>query len=144
MNNDTDTKKTLLLAQPFEFKNKQQEEEKKSTIATDQQVTPTDIVDDAELLAILGIPIPVTAVLDWEDMPELSESDNDEFVDSKKRKHDDDDDDDLFAGFDFEPTIVQPPTKKRSFVEDITFNGDDILSIVNEEDMLLACELSSS
>ncbi|KAI8879067.1 hypothetical protein K501DRAFT_287548 [Backusella circina FSU 941] len=143
MNNDTNNKKTLLLAQPFEFKNKQEE---KSTITTDQQqVTPTDIVDDAELLAILGIPIPVTAVLDWDDMPELSESDSDECIDSKKRKHDDDDDDDLFAGFDFEPTIVQPPpTKKRSFVEDITFNGDDILSIVNEEDMLLACELSSS
>ncbi|CAO3651663.1 unnamed protein product [Mucor fragilis] len=88
-------------------------------------LSPIDVIDDDELLAILGLPAststsvtsttvnsPVNklSLLDWEDMPELSESEEEYLVEpqfiTNKRKFEDD----IFAQYDFEET--NPFTKK--------------------------------
>ncbi|KAL9548430.1 hypothetical protein MBANPS3_005677 [Mucor bainieri] len=88
-------------------------------------LSPIDVIDDDELLAILGLPAsastsatsttvnsPVNelSLLDWNDMPELSESEEEYLVEhysnTNKRKFEDD----IFAQYDFEDAT--PFTKK--------------------------------
>jgi len=89
-------------------------------------LSPIDVIDDDELLAILGFPVststsatsttinsPVNefSLLDWEDMPELSESEEEYLAvepqsAANKRKFEDD----IFAQYDFEE--ANPVTKK--------------------------------
>ncbi|CEP09251.1 hypothetical protein [Parasitella parasitica] len=94
--------------------------------------SPIDLIDDDELLAILGLPVssvsssatsttvnsPVneSSLLDWEDMPELSEGEEDysfsvadltlQVPPTNKRKFDDD----IFAQYDF---VEANPFTKR-------------------------------
>lgn len=101
-----------------------------STTDTLQQTI--NIVDDVELLAILGLTSPPRspylcntdslAVLDWDDMPELSATEEDEDEDTlsvsnnsnKKRKlEDDEENDDIFAKFDFVEVSLIPPQQKK-------------------------------
>ncbi|OAC99029.1 hypothetical protein MUCCIDRAFT_157115 [Mucor lusitanicus CBS 277.49] len=88
-------------------------------------LSPIDVIDDDELLAILGLPAststsvtsttvnsPVNelSLLDWSDMPELSESEEEYYAEpqfnTNKRKFEED----IFAQYDFEET--NPFTKK--------------------------------
>lgn len=129
--------------------------------------TAIDIVDDVELLAILGLSAPSSptlcdnntsiAVLDWEDMPELSEEEDEDDSNSintnNKRKYNDEDED-IFAEFDFvEVSIQQPPEKKqKTLLIQQPFVSEDSESILssspnvqlNEEDIRLALDLISS
>ncbi|KAI8647304.1 hypothetical protein BD408DRAFT_408961 [Parasitella parasitica] len=89
--------------------------------------SPIDFIDDDELLAILGLPVSASSsttsttvnspvnelsLLDWEDMPELSEGEEDYpsveplQLSTNKRKLEED----IFAQYDFEET--NPYTKK--------------------------------
>jgi hypothetical protein len=117
-----------------------------------QEEVITATVDDVELLNILGItstpssPQQPIVVLDWEDMPELSEAEeeddeNQSTTTQQKRKYNEDDFD-LFAEFDF--VEVQP--KKQKFVNE---EAEDLLSTMNvllplDEDIRLALDLISS
>lgn len=88
-------------------------------------LSPMDVIDDDELLAILGLPasVPTSAtsttvnspvnessLLDWDNMPELSESEEEYIIKpqliNNKRKFEED----IFAQFDFEE--ANPYTKK--------------------------------
>lgn len=88
-------------------------------------LSPIDVIDDDELLAILGLPASVStsatsttvnspvnesSLLDWNDMPELSESEEEYIIEppliNNKRKFEED----IFAQFDFEE--ANPYTKK--------------------------------
>ncbi|KAI8079003.1 uncharacterized protein B0P05DRAFT_542002 [Gilbertella persicaria] len=120
--------------------------------------TVTATVDDIELLNILGLTsIPSSpnlcndslAVLDWDDMPELSEEDDDDSSIVTKRKHEDEEED-IFAELDFvEVPFVkeeqEPDHKKRKFVSDDT--NEEALFNMNlqlEDDIRLALDLISS
>ncbi|KAI8378052.1 uncharacterized protein BYT42DRAFT_572552 [Radiomyces spectabilis] len=145
------------------------------TVTTNQEspllnlshVTPSvpDVVDDAELLAILGLPAPTAplsesnssssstttasmdppVVLDWDDMPELLEEEDDE-NDShhagKKRSRDDEDD--LFATLDF-VEVPMPKKPATSVFVDTDVNLDSIhAQLLNDQDIRLALELIAS
>ncbi|KAK4514217.1 uncharacterized protein ATC70_001805 [Mucor velutinosus] len=88
-------------------------------------LSPIDVIDDDELLAILGLPASASSsaasttvnspvnelsLLDWNDMPELSEGEEEYLVKphstANKRKFEDD----IFAEYDFEE--ANPFTKK--------------------------------
>ncbi|OBZ84265.1 hypothetical protein A0J61_07690 [Choanephora cucurbitarum] len=130
--------------------------------------TVTATVDDAELLTILGLsslpssPVMCNdrlAVLDWDDMPELSEEEGEEEEDddsivTNKRKHSDDD---LFAEFDFVevPLMEQAQDteetdqKKRkllqpSFVDDEDTLLNPNLNLQLDDDIQLALDLIAS
>jgi hypothetical protein len=110
----------------------------------------TATVDDVELLNILGItsapssPQQPAVVLDWDDMPELSEEEEDDDEQStttQKRKYNEDEYD-LFAEFDF---VEVQPKKQRKFVNE---EDEDLLNTMNvlplDEDIRLALDLLSS
>ncbi|CAO3636954.1 unnamed protein product [Mucor hiemalis] len=133
----------------------------------DAAATTIDIVDDVELLAILGLSAPSSptlcdntsiAVLDWEDMPELSEEEDEDDNNSinnnnnnNKRKFNDEDED-IFAEFDFVEVSIQPPEKKQKTLliqqPFVSEDSETILSSpnvqLNEEDIRLALDLISS
>lgn len=115
------------------------------------------VVDDIELLAILGIS-PKIAVLDWDDMPELDDDLDDDDKESTttqdcKRKYSDEEEN-VFNQFDFieVSTVVneekEPESKKRklSFVENEDFLiglNEFKMNLVDERDIQLALELTS-
>ncbi|KAI9020736.1 hypothetical protein CLU79DRAFT_836095 [Phycomyces nitens] len=110
---------------------------------------PVDVVDDAELLAILGLPflfeedLTSLAALDWDDMPELSEEEDDDCASLGGKRRRQDDDDDLFAQLDF--IDVPFPAKKQCFVEDDDVSLEKVhTQVVDEEDIRLALDLISS
>jgi hypothetical protein len=136
--------KPLLLVQPLKIDDIQinilpDEEEQEPQALLDQDIiqqalypitepTIDNIIDDAELLAILGFPpsqkttptlsfIDSNTLLDWEDMPELSESEDDSSAPlSLKRKATDEDDEeveDFFAQYDFEEVNLIYPTSEQ-------------------------------
>lgn len=135
--------------------------------SNDAAATTIDIVDDVELLAILGLSAPSSptlcdntsiAVLDWEDMPELSEEEDEDDNNSinnnnnnNKRKFNDEDED-IFAEFDFVEVSIQPPEKKQKTLliqqPFVSEDSETILSSpnvqLNEEDIRLALDLISS
>lgn len=133
--------------------------------SNDAAATAIDIVDDVELLAILGLSAPSSptlcdntsiAVLDWEDMPELSEEEDEDDSNSinnnNKRKFNDEDED-IFAEFDFVEVAIQPPEKKQKTLliqqPFVSEESETILSSspnvqLNEEDIRLALDLISS
>lgn len=104
------------------------------------------VVDDVELLAILGLASPPTspslcddmAVLDWDDMPELSEDEDVNESVLVKRKYDEDD---LFAEYDFIEVTLQPEQKKqKTLLIQEPFVSQDQL----EEDIRIALDLVSA
>lgn len=112
----------------------------------------TATVDDVELLNILGIkstptsPQLPTVVLDWDDMPELSEAEEDDdenhsTTTQQKRKYNEDEYD-PFAGFDF---VEVQPKKQCKFVDE---EAEDLLDTMNvlplDEDIRLALDLIAS
>ncbi|KAI9481314.1 MAG: hypothetical protein EXX96DRAFT_566212 [Benjaminiella poitrasii] len=137
--NNNKNSNSMLLVQPLNI-NEINIKIVDDTINDQQQqgkpVTPIDVIDDAELLAILGLPSPNTSttaipVLDWDDddmIPELlsesEEEDNNTVTttssNSSKRKRNDGDD--LFAQFDFEEVTLLYPSdnnkKQKLFVEE--------------------------
>ncbi|KAI8891130.1 hypothetical protein K501DRAFT_265004 [Backusella circina FSU 941] len=121
-----------------------------NTVTATQVPPTTDIVDDVELLAILGLSPPPTslsddddlAVLDWDDTPELSEEEDIDDAQSMTGKRKRDQDDDLFAELDF-IEVPLPPKKQRSFVEeDLTLELHT--KLLDDEDIRLALDLISS
>lgn len=104
------------------------------------------VVDDVELLAILGLSSPPTspylcdsmAVLDWDDMPELSEEEDEDDNQSVKRKYDEED---IFAEYDFIEVTLQPEQKKQKtlLIQEAFVSQDQL-----EEDIRLALDLISS
>ncbi|KAI9470730.1 MAG: hypothetical protein EXX96DRAFT_611895 [Benjaminiella poitrasii] len=83
-------------------------------LTTATTTTTTPIVDDVELLNILGLQQPL-AVLDWDDdMPEMEDDDKESIITHKEKKHneEDDDDDGIFAEFEF--IEVEPITTKAT------------------------------
>ncbi|KAG2201011.1 hypothetical protein INT47_006555 [Mucor saturninus] len=113
--------------------------------------TSSVVVDDIELLAILGLtsPSPCSslcnnenedsmAVLDWDDMPELSEDEDASTDTVVKRKYDEED---LFAEFDFiEVTLLPEQKKQKTLLIQEPFVSQDQM----EEDIRLALDLVSS
>ncbi|KAI8048242.1 hypothetical protein BDF21DRAFT_433628 [Thamnidium elegans] len=96
--------KPLLLVQPLKLDdinmNLKDDDEEQELASIDH------VIDDSELLAILGFPSATeNGLLDWDDMPELSEGEEDDH----KRKYADDDDD-IFSQFDFEEVNLIYPT----------------------------------
>ncbi|GAA5811243.1 hypothetical protein MFLAVUS_004675 [Mucor flavus] len=108
--------KSLLLVQPLKFDDinmsfKEEEKEQEELASIDH------VIDDSELLAILGFPSAAeNGLLDWDDMPELSEGEEDDH----KRKYADDDDD-IFSQFDFEEVnLLYPTPTKKQKLDDTT------------------------
>lgn len=106
--------KSLLLAQPLKF------DDINMSFKEEEELASIDhVIDDSELLAILGFPSAAeNGLLDWDDMPELSEGEEDDH----KRKYADDDDD-IFSQFDFEEVnLLYPttPTKKQKLDDTTT------------------------
>ncbi|CEP18565.1 hypothetical protein [Parasitella parasitica] len=119
-------------------------------------------VDDVELLNILGLTSTAQnfnaiscndiAVLDWDDMPELSaeeddeeeEDDDKESISSKnnKRKYNDQDEN-IFADLDFVEVPFTTTTKKQKTFVDEDDEFEDLLQPL-DDDMRLALDLISS
>lgn len=125
-----------------------------------------DIVDDVELLAILGLTSPPRSpcdttsfvVLDWDDMPELSVSEEDEeeddnvSVNNKKRKYEEDEeeDEDIFAQFDFvEVSPIENKKQKTLLIQQPFSVAEEqqeeqqptFLQSTDEQDIKLALDL---
>jgi hypothetical protein len=130
---------SMLLVQPLNIEDidihiKEDEQEHAQpppSVITNQipQVSPViDMIDDAELLAILGLsPMTMSAMaspvslddclLNWDHMPDLLSDESESVVSTstKKRKQDDDE---LFALFDFEEFEPINPSKKTRLTTD--------------------------
>lgn len=119
------TQSEMLLVQPLNLdeinlKLKDDEEEEQEKQQANCQIDDaTIIIDDVELLAILGMPsltntavnspVDEQGILDWNGMPEL-------YSDNKRKREDYDDEEfDIFAQFDFVDAIL-PPVNKKPFI----------------------------
>ncbi|KAL7313100.1 hypothetical protein PS15m_006885 [Mucor circinelloides] len=110
-----------------------------------QVVDVTATVDDVELLNILGLTSNTNAiscndfaVLDWDDMPELSAEEDDEddeddkeSISSKNNKRKFQDEDDVFADLDFIEVPLLPAT---STTDTTTPSAKKQKTFVDEED----------
>lgn len=119
-------------------------------MTANSETETTVVVDDKELLAILGLCSPPSspylcnsiAVLDWDDMPELSEAedeDDNQSVQTKRKYHDDEVD--IFAEYDFIEVSIEPEQKKQ---KTLLIQQPFISETQIEEDIRLALDLISS
>jgi Mrp family chromosome partitioning ATPase len=115
------TQSEMLLVQPLNLdeinlKLKDEEEVEKEQVKLEEIV-----IDDVELLAILGMPslcntamnspVDEQGILDWDDMPQLCNENK------RKREESEDEDFDIFAQFVFVDAIL-PPVNKKPFVQE--------------------------
>ena len=95
------TMSTLLLTQPLNINdiNIKFDDDDEEEALPQETMTIDTMIDDKELLAILGLNSS-SLLLDWDEVPELSEGEEENHHDNKRKWQDDDDD--ILAQFDFE------------------------------------------